>query len=347
MVTGYLDRRAGARRRGSGCPPARRWTPPRCCTAARSWSRRPSTTCPTTGCSTSTGTSCRATRCRCSGCPRGGGAGRRRGRRDLRGPVAGRRAGRGHRAAGAGLLVVPNASPYERGKDDTRLELCQRRAARGGRRAGLREHGRRPGRAGLRRRLDHRAPRTARCWPAGRSSRRPWSSPTWTLPAATAAAEPGETPADARDGTAMTIRRLELPAWPAAPAAGAAPQRQSRCGRGCADLDEVYAALVTGVRDYVRKNGFRLGDPRPVRRHRLGADRDDRRRRDRPGPGARGADAEPVLLRALGHRRRGPGQAAGPARPDGADRSRWSTPSRPSWTCTAWPRRTCRPGSAA
>src|SRR5215469_16984435 len=31
-------------------------------------------------------------------------------------------------AAGAGLLVVPNASPYERGKDDTRLELCQRRA---------------------------------------------------------------------------------------------------------------------------------------------------------------------------------------------------------------------------
>ena len=25
------------------------------------------------------------------------------------------------RQAGAGLLVVPNASPYERGKDDTRL----------------------------------------------------------------------------------------------------------------------------------------------------------------------------------------------------------------------------------
>ena len=32
------------------------------------------------------------------------------------------------RQAGAGLLVVPNASPYERGKTDTRLELCVRRA---------------------------------------------------------------------------------------------------------------------------------------------------------------------------------------------------------------------------
>src|SRR5262249_56563020 len=34
--------------------------------------------------------------------------------------------------AGAGVLVVPNASPYERGKDDTRLELSQRRAGEAG-----------------------------------------------------------------------------------------------------------------------------------------------------------------------------------------------------------------------
>ena len=33
---------------------------------------------------------------------------------------------------GAGLLVVPNASPYERGKTDTRLELCVRRAREAG-----------------------------------------------------------------------------------------------------------------------------------------------------------------------------------------------------------------------
>ncbi len=34
--------------------------------------------------------------------------------------------------ARAGLLVVPNASPYEQGKDDDRLELCQRRAREAG-----------------------------------------------------------------------------------------------------------------------------------------------------------------------------------------------------------------------
>ena len=36
------------------------------------------------------------------------------------------------RQAGAPLLVVPNASPYERGKDDVRLELCPRRAREAG-----------------------------------------------------------------------------------------------------------------------------------------------------------------------------------------------------------------------
>src|SRR5579872_3094459 len=36
------------------------------------------------------------------------------------------------RQAGAGLLVVPNASPYERGKDDARFELVARRAREAG-----------------------------------------------------------------------------------------------------------------------------------------------------------------------------------------------------------------------
>ncbi|MBI1376876.1 MAG: NAD+ synthase [Frankiales bacterium] len=36
------------------------------------------------------------------------------------------------RAAGAGLLVVINGSPYERNKDDVRLELCSRRAREAG-----------------------------------------------------------------------------------------------------------------------------------------------------------------------------------------------------------------------
>ena len=36
------------------------------------------------------------------------------------------------RQAGASLLVVPNASPYERGKDDVRLALCVRCAREAG-----------------------------------------------------------------------------------------------------------------------------------------------------------------------------------------------------------------------
>lgn len=61
------------------------------------------------------------------------GARRGRGARDLRGPLAGRRPGAGlARAADAGLLLSINASPYERDKDDTRLELVRKRAQEAG-----------------------------------------------------------------------------------------------------------------------------------------------------------------------------------------------------------------------
>ena len=62
-----------------------------------------------------------------------------------------------------------------------------------------------------------------------------------------------------------------------------------------------------------------FGDPGPVRRHRLGPDRDDRRGRGRPGQRVHGAHAEPVLHRSFGGRCRGTGQAAGAALGDGAD----------------------------
>ena len=105
---------------GSASPPAPRRTPPRCCTAARWSPATPSTTCPTTACSTSSATSCPATSRAWSAAAR-----RRRRARDLRGPLAGRRTGRrAARAAGAGLLVVINASPVRAHKDDTRLELA-------------------------------------------------------------------------------------------------------------------------------------------------------------------------------------------------------------------------------
>ena len=97
------------------------------------------------------------------------------------------------RTAGAGLLVVPNASPYERNKDDVRLELCQRRA---------REAGTVLAYANMVGGQDElvfdgdsiivvAGGRRAR--PRARSSTRPWCWPTWTLPAAD--------PPDARPGS--------------------------------------------------------------------------------------------------------------------------------------------------
>ena len=287
---------------------------------ARSPCGRPSTTCRTTGSSTSTGTSCPATSCRWSGCRRTSG-----GLVDVAiaicedlwqdgGPVA------VCRAAGAGLLVVPNASPYERGKDDTRLDLCPAPGPRGRSHAGLREHGGRPGRARVRRRLDHRGRR-------GRAAR--------PGPAVRAGAD------RRRPGPARRQRLVPVPVRHAGrrarrlhdhhPAAGAArPARPAR--RGPQDRPDAARHLAAAARPrgglrgpgprrpgLRRQERVRLGDPRPVRRHRLRADRDDRGRRGRPGPGARGAHAQPLLVRPLGHRRRGPGQAPGPARPDGAD----------------------------
>jgi NAD+ synthase (glutamine-hydrolysing) len=75
------------------------------------------------------------------------------------------------------------------------------------------------------------------------------------LAAADLSRVPGEEGADAADGTRMTIRRLELPPV-AAPGPGpSAPPPRALWPR-LPDVAEVYAALVTGTRDYVRKNGF-------------------------------------------------------------------------------------------
>ena len=207
------------------------------------------------------------------------------------------RAGQGRRAAGPGGPAGP----------------------RGRGRAGLRQHGRRPGRAGLRRRLDPGRPRTARCWPAGRSSRRRWSSRTWTCRPRRPRTLPGEQPVDAagrhgdHDQAGGAAGRRE-------PGAGEPRDPGEAFWPRLSDPAEVYAALVTGVRDYVRKNGFRSvilalsGGIDSALTATIAADAIG------AGPRARGADAQPLLLRALGHRRRGPGQAAGRARGDDPDR---------------------------
>ncbi len=160
------------------------------------------------------------------------------------------------RQAKAGLLVVPNASPYERGKGAERLELCVSRAAEAG--ATLAYVNMVGGqdelvfdgdsiivdKAGT---LLARGPQFAEALVVA----------DLDLPGADLGIGVGDAPADARDGTTMTIHRVALPEPPRAvaqePGAGDEP------GPVWPRLDplaEVYAALLTGVRDYVRKNRF-------------------------------------------------------------------------------------------
>jgi len=159
------------------------------------------------------------------------------------------------RQAGAGLLVVPNASPYERGKDDTRLGLCQRRAREAG--ATLAYVNMTGGQDELVFDGDSIIVDAAgRLLARGPQFEDALIVADLELPAASQAAGPAEEPADARDGTVITIRRLSLPAEPGPPADRVAGPASTSWPR-LAELAEVYAALVTGTRDYVTKNGFR------------------------------------------------------------------------------------------
>jgi NAD+ synthase (glutamine-hydrolysing) len=139
------------------------------------------------------------------------------------------------RDMGAGLLVVINGSPYELHKDDSRLDLCIRRAREAG--ATLAYVNLVGGQDELVFDGDSLV-----VDPAGTLLAR---APQFDehllivdldLPAAT-----GKHTAD--------ISADPLPAYPAAPF----PPIEERL----VDEAEVYAALVVGLRDYVRKNGFR------------------------------------------------------------------------------------------
>ena len=161
------------------------------------------------------------------------------------------------RQAGAGLLVVPNASPYERGKVAARLELCVSRAAEAG--ATLAYVNLMGGQDELvfdgdsvivtaAGELIARGPQFAEALVVA----------DLELPAADPGVPPGDTPADPHDGTTMTIHRVALPPLPA-PGQPAQPPTERGTGPVWPRLSpqaEVYAALVTGVRDYVEKNGF-------------------------------------------------------------------------------------------
>ncbi|MFI6923554.1 NAD+ synthase [Nonomuraea spiralis] len=152
--------------------------------------------------------------------------------------------------AGAGLLVVPNASPYEKEKDDVRLELCARRAREAGcalvyvNQVGGQDELVFDGDSIV---VDASGELVAR---AGQF-REELLVVDLDLPVSEA--EPGTFPYDAGDGTTITVERRVLSQAPVEPyqavPAGIAERLDPHA--------EIYSALVLAVRDYVAKNGFR------------------------------------------------------------------------------------------
>jgi NAD+ synthase (glutamine-hydrolysing) len=187
------------------------------------------------------------------------------------------------RHAGAALLVVPNASPYERGKDDVRLDLVQRRAREAG--AALAYCNLVGGQDELVFDGDSILVSAAgELLARGPQFEEALIVADLDLLPAQAGPAPGDLPGpedvrvsdgalpqssgagdavDAGDGTLITIERVTLPDLPLPrPSAATA---DGTAGAGAPgpfwprldDLAEVYAALVLGTADYVRKNGFR------------------------------------------------------------------------------------------
>jgi NAD+ synthase (glutamine-hydrolysing) len=172
------------------------------------------------------------------------------------------------RQAGAALLVVPNASPYERGKDDVRLDLVVRRAREAG--AALAYANMTGGQDELVFDGDSiLAAADGALIARGPQFEEALVVADLDLPAAPAR-EAADEPVDAGDGSVITVKRVTLPLsgpvgsmdMEEASAVAGVLEVERPEGAGLfwprlSDPAEVYTALVTGVRDYVRKNGFR------------------------------------------------------------------------------------------
>jgi NAD+ synthase (glutamine-hydrolysing) len=152
------------------------------------------------------------------------------------------------RRAGAGLVLTINGSPYERHKDDVRCELVRRRAAEGG--ATLAYVNMVGGQDELVFDGDSIVvDRDGDVLARAAQFREQLLVADLDLPAASGTVDGW---VDAEDGTRMRVERVVLdpdtvPAYDALPAE-VAPRLD--------DLAETWAALVTGTRDYTRKNGF-------------------------------------------------------------------------------------------
>jgi NAD+ synthase (glutamine-hydrolysing) len=157
------------------------------------------------------------------------------------------------RQAGASLLVVPNASPYERNKDDVRLALCQRRAREAGTVLAYANM------VGGQDELVFDGDSIIVAADGTVLARGPQFEEALVLadldlPAADPSLPAGRQRANASDGTTMTIERIELA--PLSAPQPAEPLAARMIWPRLPDLAEIYGALELGVRDYVRKNGF-------------------------------------------------------------------------------------------
>jgi NAD+ synthase (glutamine-hydrolysing) len=157
------------------------------------------------------------------------------------------------RQAGASLLVVPNASPYERNKDDVRLELCQRRAREAGTVLAYANM------VGGQDELVFDGDSIIVAADGGLLARGPQFDEALVLadldlPVANPSLPAGRQRANAADGTTMTIERIELAPLPAPEPDS--PLTSPMVWPRLSDPAEIYGALELGVRDYVRKNGF-------------------------------------------------------------------------------------------
>jgi NAD+ synthase (glutamine-hydrolysing) len=168
------------------------------------------------------------------------------------------------RRAGASLLAVPNASPYERGKDGVRLELCLRRAREAGAALAYANM------VGGQDELVFDGDSILVSADGTVAARGPQFEEALVvadleLPTAAPGGLPDGQPVDAGDGTVITVRRVSLQPVPSAGHRDAGAGDAGRSERGgdprrswprLSGPAEIYAALVTGTRDYVRKNGF-------------------------------------------------------------------------------------------
>ncbi|MGQ0847496.1 MAG: NAD+ synthase [Sporichthyaceae bacterium] len=153
-------------------------------------------------------------------------------------------------AAGAGLLVVLNGSPFEANKDDVRLELCQRRAAQAG--AALAYVNLVGGQDELV--FDGDSLVVA---PSGEVLAR---APQFVESTLVVDLDlPAPRAGTSVEGLEVTVARTEISSESSTESisdAASAPVPPSVGPRRDADA-EIYGALVLALRDYVGKNGFR------------------------------------------------------------------------------------------